>query len=99
MRNRLLSAFTILLLILLSAIVFSGRHPEAPNPLTGTSKPVIGTFVGASAGLLLIEPRAGRGSPKLPNITFAIDPGTGKLKPTGASVEVGSPVCIKFVTP
>jgi 6-phosphogluconolactonase len=31
-------------------------------------------------------------------IVFEIDPKTGQLKPTGQSVEVGSPVCVKFVT-
>lgn len=30
-------------------------------------------------------------------IVFAIDPETGMLKPTGQKVEVGSPVCVKFV--
>jgi 6-phosphogluconolactonase len=31
-------------------------------------------------------------------IVFAIDPETGTLKPTGQNVEVGSPVCVKFVS-
>jgi len=30
-------------------------------------------------------------------IVYAIDAKTGQLKPTGQSVEVGSPVCVKFV--
>jgi 6-phosphogluconolactonase len=30
-------------------------------------------------------------------IVFAVDPETGMLKPTGRKVEVGSPVCVKFV--
>lgn len=30
-------------------------------------------------------------------IVYQIDPKTGQLKPTGQSVEVGSPVCVKFV--
>src|SRR5262245_55672538 len=30
-------------------------------------------------------------------VVFAINPETGELTPTGTSVEVGSPVCIKFV--
>jgi len=30
-------------------------------------------------------------------VVFAIDPETGMLKPTGQRVEVGSPVCVKFV--
>src|SRR5262245_2048803 len=30
-------------------------------------------------------------------IVYAIDPKTGQLKPTGQSVEVGRPVCVKFV--
>ena len=30
-------------------------------------------------------------------VVFAIDPTSGKLKPTGQTVEVGSPVCAVFV--
>jgi len=30
---------------------------------------------------------------------FRIDPATGKLKPTGQKLEVGTPVCVKFVAP
>ena len=30
-------------------------------------------------------------------VVFAIDPATGQLKATGQKVEVGSPVCVKFV--
>jgi 6-phosphogluconolactonase len=30
-------------------------------------------------------------------LVFAIDPATGKLKPIGEKVEVGTPVCVKFV--
>jgi 6-phosphogluconolactonase len=31
-------------------------------------------------------------------IVFAINPETGELKPTGQKVEVGAPVCVKFVS-
>jgi len=31
-------------------------------------------------------------------IVFTIDADTGKLKPTGEKIEVGTPVCVKFVT-
>jgi 6-phosphogluconolactonase len=30
-------------------------------------------------------------------VVFRIDPSTGKLTPTGSKIDVGSPVCIKFV--
>ena len=30
---------------------------------------------------------------------FAIDEASGKLKPTGQKIEVGTPVCVKFVVP
>ena len=30
--------------------------------------------------------------------SFEFDSKTGKLKPTGESIEVGMPVCIKFLT-
>ena len=30
-------------------------------------------------------------------VVFAIDPESGELKPTGTKVEVGSPVCVKFL--
>ena len=30
-------------------------------------------------------------------VVFRIDPATGRLQPTGHSIEVGSPVCVKFV--
>jgi 6-phosphogluconolactonase len=30
---------------------------------------------------------------------FKIDPQTGALSPTGTTVSVGSPVCVKFLTP
>ena len=29
--------------------------------------------------------------------SFHIDPGTGKLKATGHSIDVGAPVCVKFI--
>jgi 6-phosphogluconolactonase len=32
-------------------------------------------------------------------VTFRLDPATGRLKPTGHSVEVPSPVCLKFTLP
>ena len=31
-------------------------------------------------------------------IVYAIDDKTGKLTPTGEKAEVGSPVCVKFVS-
>ena len=31
-------------------------------------------------------------------VVFRIDPSSGKLTPTGDSIEVGSPVCVKFVS-
>ena len=31
-------------------------------------------------------------------VVFSVDPGTGKLKPTGQVVEIGSPVCVKFMS-
>jgi 6-phosphogluconolactonase len=30
-------------------------------------------------------------------VVFSVDQSTGKLKPTGIQVEVGSPVCVKFI--
>jgi 6-phosphogluconolactonase len=31
-------------------------------------------------------------------VVFQVDPGSGKLTPTGHSVEVGSPVCVRFLS-
>jgi 6-phosphogluconolactonase (cycloisomerase 2 family) len=31
-------------------------------------------------------------------VTFAIDPESGKLRPTGRVIETGSPTCIAFAT-
>jgi 6-phosphogluconolactonase (cycloisomerase 2 family) len=31
-------------------------------------------------------------------VTFAVDPDTGKMAPTGAKIEVPKPACVKFVT-
>jgi 6-phosphogluconolactonase len=30
-------------------------------------------------------------------VVFRIDPKSGKLAPTGTKIEVGAPVCVKFV--
>jgi 6-phosphogluconolactonase (cycloisomerase 2 family) len=32
-------------------------------------------------------------------VVFRIDPDSGKLTATGEKLEVGSPVCVKFVVP
>jgi 6-phosphogluconolactonase len=31
-------------------------------------------------------------------VTFAVDPDTGKMTPTGAKIEMPKPACVKFVS-
>ena len=69
----------------------SGKLTLASNTPTGGKTPR--NFRIDPSGKWLLA--ANQGSDSV--VAFKVDPATGAMTPTGASVEVGAPVCIKFV--